>query len=118
MIEWENGERTFEPLSIFAKDDPVACAVYAKENNLLHVDGWKQFRRIAKNQKKLERKINQAKLKSFRTSPKYKFGYEVPRDYNHAVTINKSFGTTCWRDSIGIKMGQLAEYECFIDKGY
>ena len=34
-IEWENGEITDEPLSIIAADDPVTCAIYARENNLL-----------------------------------------------------------------------------------
>ena len=35
MIEWENGEITSEPLSMIATDDPVTCAIYARENNLL-----------------------------------------------------------------------------------
>ena len=43
MIEWENGEITMEPLSIIAKDDPVTCAIYARDNNLLELDGWKRF---------------------------------------------------------------------------
>jgi hypothetical protein len=41
MVEWENGEITAEPLSIIAADDPVSCAIYARDNNLLDVDGWK-----------------------------------------------------------------------------
>jgi len=48
MIEWENGEVTSEPLSISGADDPVTCAIYAKENNLLEIDGWKWFRGIAR----------------------------------------------------------------------
>ena len=35
QVEWETGEITFEPLSIIADDDPVPCAAYAKENDLL-----------------------------------------------------------------------------------
>ena len=35
QVEWETGEITFEPLSIMAADDPVTCAAYAKENDLL-----------------------------------------------------------------------------------
>ena len=38
MIEWENGEVTSKPLSVIAVDDPVACAQYAMENDLLHLD--------------------------------------------------------------------------------
>ena len=44
LDDWETGEKTYEPLSILAADDPVTCATYAKENDLLHIDGWKRFR--------------------------------------------------------------------------
>jgi hypothetical protein len=41
MVEWENGEITTEPILIIAADNPVSCAIYARDNNLLDVDGWK-----------------------------------------------------------------------------
>ena len=44
QVEWETGEITFEPLSIIAADDPVTCAAYAKENDLLTLEGWHRFR--------------------------------------------------------------------------
>ena len=84
-MEWENGEITPEPLNIIGADDPVACAIYARDNNLLDLPGWKRFKSIAKRQKKLLRMANQAKLRSFRTSPKYMYGFEIPKDYKHAV---------------------------------
>jgi len=40
MIEWENGKVTSEPLTIIAADDPVTCTIYARENDLLDLDGW------------------------------------------------------------------------------
>ena len=48
LVEWETGEKTYEPLSILAADDPVTCATYAKENDLLHIEGWKRFRTLTK----------------------------------------------------------------------
>ena len=51
LVEWETGEKTYEPLSILAADDPVTCATYAKENDLLHIEGWKRFRNLAKRDK-------------------------------------------------------------------
>ena len=39
QVEWEPGEITFEPLSIIAADDPVTCAAYAQENDLLALEG-------------------------------------------------------------------------------
>ena len=55
QVEWETGEITFEPLSIIAADDPVTCAAYAKENDLLALEGWCRFRRLAKKDKVLAR---------------------------------------------------------------
>jgi hypothetical protein len=64
--------------------DPVTCAIYARENGLLDQPGWKRFKHIAKNEKKFTRIVNQAKLMSFHTAPKYKYGYEIPRTYEQA----------------------------------
>jgi len=117
MLEWEAGEVTPEPLKVVAKDDPVTCAIYAADNNLLDVDGWKQFKRIANRQKKLLRMVNQAKLKSFRTAPRYKYGYEVPRNYDHAVELDRRAGNTKWQDATGLEMAQLDDYNTFQDYG-
>ena len=55
QIEWETGEITFEPLFIIAPDDPVTCAAYAKENDLLVLEGWHRSRSLAKKDKVLAR---------------------------------------------------------------
>ena len=54
QVEWETGEITYEPLSIIAADDPVTCAAYTKENDLLAVEGWHRFRNLAKKDKSLQ----------------------------------------------------------------
>jgi len=69
QVEWETGEITSEPLSIIAADDPVYCAIYARDNNLLDLPGWKRFKSIAKREKKLIRMVNQAKMRSYNTAP-------------------------------------------------
>ena len=51
LVEWETGEKTYEPLSVLTANDPVTCATYFKENDLLHNDGWKRFRHLAKRDK-------------------------------------------------------------------
>jgi hypothetical protein len=48
LMEWENGEITNDPLKIIAADDPVSCAIYARENDLLDKPDWKRFKQIAK----------------------------------------------------------------------
>ena len=37
LVQWEDGSVTCEPLDISGKDDPVSCAQYDKDNNLLEV---------------------------------------------------------------------------------
>ena len=46
-VQWEDGSTTYEPLNIFAKDDPITCAMYAKEHNLLDTVGWKFLKKFA-----------------------------------------------------------------------
>jgi len=116
-IEWENGEITIEPLSIIGADDPVTCAIYARDNNLLDLDGWKRFKRIAKRQKKVFRITNQAKLRSFRTSPKYKYGFQIPNDFHHALRLDAKNGNTKWQDSTKVEIESMDEYETFKDLG-
>jgi hypothetical protein len=38
LVEWENGEIMTEPLSVIEANDPVTCAVYAREHDLLDVE--------------------------------------------------------------------------------
>jgi len=117
QVEWENGEITYEPLTTIAADDPVSCAIYARDNDLLNTAGWKRFKRIAKNDKKLLRMANQAKLRSFRTAPRFKYGFEIPKDYDHALFLDKRNGNTKWQDANKLEFDQLDEYETFEDMG-
>ncbi len=89
QVEWENGEITYEPLSVIAADDHVTCSIYAREHNLLEKPGWKRFKTIAKRQKKLLRMANQDKLRSFCTAPCYKYEYEIPQDYYNVVRLDQ-----------------------------
>ena len=116
-IEWENGEITNEPLGIIAADDPTTCAMYAQENDLLEEPGWRQFRCLAMREKQLLCLINQAKVRSFRTAPRYKFGYPVPCTYEEAAKLDLQNGNAKWQDAIRLEMEQLWEYECFVSHG-
>ena len=52
-----------ETLSITRADDPVTCANYAIDNNLMEKSGWMRFKRLAKREKKILILTNQAKLR-------------------------------------------------------
>ena len=66
------------------------------------------------------RMLNQAKLRSYRTSPRYKFGYELPRnnDYEHAVQLDKRNGNRLWQEATQIEMNQHNEYKTYKYLGY
>ena len=117
LVEWETGESTFEPLNDIAADDPITCAIYAKDNDLLDEDGWRRFKPIARRQQKLLRLTNQAKLQSYRSTPVYKFGYLVPRNHDQAMELDRRNGNTKWADAEKTEVGQLFDYETFFDLG-
>ena len=114
-IEWENGEVTTEPLRVIAADDPVSCAIYARDNGILHLPGWKRFRSIARRQKTFTRMINQAKLRSFNTAPRFKYGFEVPRNYAHAMQLDERNGNDKWKIAVETELSQIKEYQAFRD---
>jgi hypothetical protein len=116
VIEWENGEGTSEPLQVLAKDNPVTCAIYAKEIDLLDTDGWSRFKPIAKRQKKFTRMVNQAKLRSYNSTPQYNNGYELPRSYEQAMKLDEKNGNTKCQDAIKTELSQIKEYKTFINK--
>jgi hypothetical protein len=94
LVEWETGESTFEPLHLVAADNPVTCAIYGKDNNLLDQPGRKSFKKIAKRQQKLLCFTNQSKLRSYRTVLTHQYGFLVPKGHDQAVEIDRKNGNT------------------------
>ena len=70
ILKWENGSIGPLPLTQAFKDIPVETALYADKHNLLKEEGFKRFKRFAKRKKMAERLIKQAKLRSYRESPR------------------------------------------------
>ena len=60
---------------------------------------------------------NQAKLRSYNTAPKFKYGFEIPRDYNHAKWLDKRNGNTKWQDATKLELDQQDDYSTFKDVG-
>ena len=97
LIEWETGEQTWEPLSNIIASDPYTCAVYAKEHTLLNTPGWKLLKRHARTVRRLIRTLKKSKYRQARASRKYKHGWEVSRDYAHALQLDIHNGKTSGR---------------------
>mgnify|MGYP005847236111 CR=1 FL=1 len=117
QVDWENGERTWEPVSLMIKSDPVTLAKYAQEHHLLQTEGWKTLSRIANRNKDLRQMINQVKRHSRHDAIRYKFGVRLPRSVKEAHTLDGENGNTLWADAIKSEMSQLFEYDTFIDLG-
>ena len=113
LVEWETGKKTYEPLSILAADDPVTYATYAKENDLLHIDGWKRFRNLAKRDKTLTRAVMQSKIRQVRRSNKYMFSYLIPSSYKEALEFDKENSNTKWADVTRDEMDCIKEQPVF-----
>jgi hypothetical protein len=77
------------------------------KDGLLDTPGWKIFNWYAKNQKKLQRMINQAKMKSYRQEPFWKFGVLVHQTHAQAVEIDLKNNNTAWQDAEATEMAQL-----------
>ena len=117
MVEWESGEITYEPLALISKDDPITCAVYAKKHDLLDTTGSKHLKRYAKTSKRLIRAVKQSRIRQVRASARYQHGFQVPRDYNDAMRLDKENGNTHWQDAMDLELTQIHEYKVFRDTG-
>ena len=113
QVEWETGEITFEPLSIIPADDPVACAAYAKENDLVALEGWCRIRNLTKKDKVLARAIKQSKIRQIWRSRAYMFGYLIPRNYMETMLFDSESKYSKWSDPIKLEMESMIEYKVF-----
>ncbi len=107
LVHWEDGSETFEPLSVIAKLDPITCARYAQDNNLLDVPGWKSLKRIASRTVLFARMQRQYKLQRERHGPCYKFGVLMPNSRKDAIKIDATNHNTKWQDSMCLKMNPI-----------
>ena len=72
---------------------------------------------ISKQIEVTERLVKQAKLHLLKYSPKYKYGFEVPRNYADAERLDKKNGNDNWYKANKLEHAQLKEYEVFTDQG-
>jgi len=114
LVNWEGVgyEPSWEPLTNMKEADPITCASYAREHNLINQKGWKWAKKIRVDARKLiqiAKRIYSAK----RTSDLFKFGIQVPQSVDEALPIDKANGNTLWKDAIEKELGQILEYETF-----
>ena len=117
MVEWEPGEVTYEPLTLISQEDPINCAVYAKKRGLLDTTGWNHPKRHAKISKRPIRAVKQSRIHQVRASARYQHGFQVPKDFNDAISLDKENSNTHWQDEMDLELTQIHEYKVFKDTG-
>ena len=110
MVEWESGEVTYEPLTLISKEDPINCAVYAKKHDLLDTTGWNHPKRHAKIFKRLIRAVKQSWIRQVRASARYQHSFQVPKDYNDAIRLDKENSNTHWQDAMNLELTGKAQF--------
>ena len=98
------------------EDNPIPM-VYAKKHDLLDTTGWKHLKRYAKTSTRLIRAVKQSRIRQVRASARYQHGFQVPKDYNDAIRLDKENGNTHWQDAMDLELSQIHEYKVFKDTG-
>lgn len=116
-VLWSNGETTWEPLSAMKKDDPLTLAVYARERELLDLDGWKWAKTYTTDPKKMIRIVRRVmaatRKKNKKHGPKYKFGVRVPNNVRDAFAEDQANGNTLWAEAMQKEVAGLNEFDTF-----
>ena len=114
-LEWSDGSKTWEPLSSVITDDPITCARYAKEHDLLNVQGWKRLRTYAERDGKyLRSNVNALQADEiYIHQGKVKFGVRVPRNTREAYRLDKENGNQLWANAINKEINKMHEYRVF-----
>jgi hypothetical protein len=117
LVLWNDGSKTWEPITMMMADDPATLAAYAKDNDLLDTPGWKKLRRIAKRAQVLRRMVNASKRAQRFNEITYKFGVRIPRNVKEAIRLDEENGNTYWQDAMKKEIGQLNEYNVYHSVG-
>jgi hypothetical protein len=117
QVKWESGEITYEPLDMMAADNPVNCAFYGKQHNLLNLPGWKQFKRLACQIDEFKQLLFNVKTNSVAKPNKFKYSVEVPNNHCSAMRLDQLARNDLWKESEQKEIESLEEYEVFKDIG-
>ena len=73
--------------------------------------------KYAKTSKRLIRAVKQSRFAKLEHQARYQHGFQVPRDYNDAMRLDKENGNTHWQDAMDLELTQIHEYKVFRDTG-
>ncbi|MGH7955327.1 MAG: hypothetical protein ACREOZ_05135, partial [Gloeomargaritales cyanobacterium] len=129
-VQWMNGELTWEKMSLFRSNYPMAIAEYARKHKLYKSRGFKWIPKFIKEQQMLAKAtiksciatVRKSKrvMRELRTSGKrYQYGVELPRSVSHALELDSQNNNHRWRDAIAKEMTAMEDNNVFkiLDEG-
>jgi hypothetical protein len=102
-IAWRDGSTTWNALKDVKDSYPVQMAEYAVENNLTDKPAFKWW--IKHILRKRDRIISRTKSSYWVRTHKY--GFEVPKNWDDCVRIDKENENTLWQDAVRKEMGTV-----------
>ncbi len=108
-MHWDNDEKTWEPLHVVRKDDPLTMVRYSHDNKLIKTNGWKwakKYKNVIHRYTKLITRVNALHAQKEKSRNKYKFGIQVPNSPRHAMKLF-TFPTTSSLSCPPINLGNM-----------
>ena len=103
LVLWKDGSTNWVALKDLKNSCPVQVAEYAVANKIADEPAFAWW--VPYTLKKRNQIIS--KVKSRYWLKTHKFGFELPKDVNHAKRIDEANGNTFWQDAIKDEMGSV-----------
>ena len=115
LVKWDGigVEPTWEPLSNLKESDPITIASYAKKKKLTDKTGWRWAKKVRDLDPSRMIRVARRICKAMRSTVKFQFGVQVPRNSREAYDLDRKNGDNLWAEAIRKEVGQLLEFETF-----
>ena len=64
---------------------------------------------MIKTSKRVIRAVKQSRIRQVRATARYQHGFQVPKDYNDAIRLDKENSNTHWQDAMDLEVAQIHE---------
>ena len=73
--------------------------------------------KICQDFQKTHQSCQTIRIRQVRASARYQHGFQVLKDYNDAIRLDKENSNTHWQDAMDLELSQIHEYKVFKDTG-
>ena len=114
LVQWVNGEATWQRMNDVRLQDPYVIKRYANEHKLTDHDDFSWVADYPDQGS--DHHVFNAQVKPggpAKRAMKYKFGTQVPMSVRHALKLDQLNANHEWRDAIARELKQINDYETF-----